>query len=64
VRDTLGDFLALEHLGYFFIEELISTLADVDDLGTVGTPSWRRCQWRKWGGKCRDDRPETVSRTF
>jgi hypothetical protein len=39
VGDTLGDVLALKHLGDLFGEELVTSLADVQNLCTFDTPS-------------------------
>jgi hypothetical protein len=41
VGDTLGDVLALEDLGDLFGQELVTSLADVQDLCTFDTPSYR-----------------------
>jgi hypothetical protein len=41
VGDTLGDVLALEDLGDFFGQELVTSLTDVQDLCTFDTPSCR-----------------------
>jgi hypothetical protein len=39
VGDTLGDVLALVDLGNLLLEELVTLLADLNDLGTLGAPS-------------------------
>jgi len=44
VRDTLCNLLALEDLGDLFIEELVTLLADLDDLGALNAPSFNACQ--------------------
>jgi hypothetical protein len=65
VGDTLGDALALVDLGDLLLEELVTLLADLNDLGALGAPSWRMSQSRK-----RDECvifvgvPETAFRTF
>lgn len=64
VRDTLGDLLALVDLGDLLLEELVTLLAQLHDLGALSAPSWRMSQSSK-GDEC-DLRgvPETVLRTF
>jgi hypothetical protein len=65
VGDTLDDALALVDLGDLLLEELVTLLADLNDLGALGAPSWRMSQSRK-----RDECvifvgvPETAFRTF
>jgi hypothetical protein len=44
VSDTLCDLLALEDLGDLFLEELVTLLADLDDLGALNAPSLFACQ--------------------
>jgi hypothetical protein len=39
VGDTLGDALALVDLGDLLLEELVTLLADLNDLGALGAPS-------------------------
>lgn len=39
VGDTLGDVLALVDLGDLLLEELVTLLADLNDLGALGAPS-------------------------
>jgi len=39
VADTLGDLLALEDLGDFFLEEFVSLLADLNNLCALDTES-------------------------
>lgn len=36
---TLGDLLSLEDLADLLVEHLVTLLADLDDLGTLSTPS-------------------------
>jgi hypothetical protein len=40
VRDALGDLLSLVDLGDLLLEELVSALADVDNLCSLSAPSW------------------------
>lgn len=42
--DTLCDLLALEDLGDLFLKELVTLLADLDDLGALNAPSLNACQ--------------------
>jgi hypothetical protein len=44
VSDTLCDLLALVDLGDFLLEEGVTLLADLDDLGTLNAPSLSTCQ--------------------
>jgi hypothetical protein len=39
VRNALGDALALVDLGDLLLEELVTLLADLNDLGALGAPS-------------------------
>lgn len=44
VSNTLCDLLALVDLGDLLLEELVTLLADLDDLGTLSAPSLNACQ--------------------
>ena len=35
MRDAFADLLSLEHLGYFLVKDLVTLLADLEDLGTL-----------------------------
>lgn len=47
MTDAFGDLLALVDFGDFLLEQLITALAKLDDLGALGAPSWET--WNQWG---------------
>jgi hypothetical protein len=64
VSDTLCDLLALVDLCDLLLEELVTLLADLDNLGALSAPSLNSCQSLVFLGLHLSHVPVTASRTF